>query len=283
VSPHLKSKEGVPELLIGLERVRELVETIILTGRVRNAEPVSLMLIASPESGKTSIVLSKNCETVIALSDVTGKGIQQLCLQKKEVSHFVINDLTCVTAKKHAVSQFTISMLMAMTEEGITAVQYPNAPLLEFKEGKRGVIVCTTLQSSQDGRTWWNKTGFSSRLLPFCYSHSDALMLLIKQSIDKGKFDRRWTQPEEKPNYMVPKNAVDVQIEPATVRKVRELADYRAKQLDEQGYRRLHQYRSLAKAHALWRTTKRPVAKDVDYEFISWMDKYVSYSEAVPL
>ena len=41
--------------LIGMETLREYVETILLTGRVDGCRPVSTFLIAAPEQGKTSL------------------------------------------------------------------------------------------------------------------------------------------------------------------------------------------------------------------------------------
>ena len=84
-------------MLIGMQLIREVVETVILTGRLKEHEPVSLLLVASPESGKTSVVLEKECSGVIALTDVTGRGLQDLCKMKQEVSHMVINDLVSVS------------------------------------------------------------------------------------------------------------------------------------------------------------------------------------------
>lgn len=271
------------ESLIGVQLIRELVETIILTGRVKGIEPVSLMLIADPEHGKTSVVLSKDCEGVVVLSDVTGKGIQNLCQMKPEITHFVINDLTAVTAKKHNVSEFTMSMLMAMTEEGIRATAYPNG-VQQFDSGKRGVIVCATTQGATDGRTWWVKSGFASRLLPFCFTHSTQLTLKIKSAIDTGRFDGCWRRDEkQREQFPIPKATIEVGISNAMAEEIGRIADFRATQLGEKGYRRRHQYRGLARGHALLRSWKKPAVNDKDIDFLRRVDPYVNYAAPCPL
>jgi len=46
--------------VIGVNKLREFVQALVLTGRLKDAPPVSAMISAEPERGKTSIVVEKH-------------------------------------------------------------------------------------------------------------------------------------------------------------------------------------------------------------------------------
>ena len=263
-------------MLIGMSLVQEVVETILLTGAVKGAHPISLLLIADPEHGKTSVVLEKPSENVMVLTDVTGRGIQQLCQTMPQVTHFVINDMLAPGAKKQSVKQFTISMLCSMTEEGIRATAYPDG-VKRVENGRRGIIACIPADIVNDGRAWWNKSGFSSRMLPFAYGHSEQLTIKIKNHINGEKFEPSWDQ-KDKVAFNVPKAPIQVKLPAKEREQIRKLADHRSKVLGEKGYRRLKQYRVVAAAHAIRRGWKNPQVTQKDIEFLMQLDGFVSYT-----
>lgn len=264
--------------MIGTEFLRETVETVILTGKVRDVAPVSLLLIAAPESGKTSIVLEKQCEAIKAYADVTGRGLHSILKYNTHLTHIVINDLVATLSHRQSVNRYTISQLNSITEEGITAIATP-AGEENFECGKKGVIASLTLELAQDARRWWNKVGFSSRMLPFCYIYSDDLLLKIKAAIDEARGKHKDTPKNGNGEFRIPKEPVGVTYQEAIAKHVRQAADVRSQVLEEQGMRRLKQYHALIQAHALYRTRTKPAVNDDDLEFIYKLDKFVSYDK----
>lgn len=259
-----------------MQFIREVVETIILTGRLKEHSPVSLLLIASPESGKTSVVLEKECSGVVAVTDVTGRGLQELCKMKPEITHIVINDLVAVAAHKASVSRYTMSMINAMTEEGIQATAFPGS-FESYKSGKRGIIASIPTTMAKDGRAWWNKIGLSSRMLPLAFKHSENLNLRIKTIISNGKLPR-----PERPTpqtFIIPAANISVLIPPARAKEIQEIAEFISEKFKEEGYRRLKQMRALACAHALLRTWKNPQVLERDVDFLRKIRPYISYTQ----
>lgn len=262
--------------MIGTEFLRELIESVILTGKLSNGEPVSLLLIAAPESGKTSVVLDRPCKAVEAFADVTGRGIHKIIQDNRELTHIVINDLVATLSHKQSVNRYTISQLNAMTEEGISAIATPSG-IEKFSAGKRGVIASLTLELATDARHWWNKVGFTTRMLPFCYSYPADLIVQIKEAIDiEASFP---TNGKKKPHkaFTVPEKKIKVDYPEEMVREIRRIADVRSMLMKEQGMRRLKQYHHVAQGHALLRSRTNPTVSEEDVKFMKRMDRFVSY------
>ena len=262
--------------MIGIELVREVIESVILTGRVRGIYPASLLLIATPESGKTSVVLAKDCKNVKAFTDVTGNGILKIVKQMPDLTHIVINDMVAVLSHRGSVNKHTVSTLNAMTEEGVNCISTPGG-IEEFPEGKRGVIASLTTDLVADSRNWWNKIGFTTRMIPFCYKYPDDLVLKIKDSIDAHAATGRDKKEPRKETFGTPKDRKYVRYPPSVIEEVRRIADYRAMVIGETGLRRLKQYHALVQGHALLRSFTNPEVNNQDVEFLKQVDMFISY------
>lgn len=265
-------------MLIGVETVSEFVESVIYTGRLKEPHaPLSTLLIGSPETGKTTIVNNRRSKAIAIFSDVTGRGLIEACKLNNEITHFVLNDLVAIMSHRQTVNRYTQAVLNALTEEGIQALAMPGG-IETVADGKRGVIACITLDLCSDGRSWWNKIGFASRLLPFGFSHSAGLTLKIKALIDQGHAKTK--KEKSPPELKVPAMKIEVRLDDKYVKKIREMADMKAVELgDPTGYRRLKQFRALACGHALRRSTKRSAVGEPEIEFLTRILPYISYKK----
>lgn len=267
--------------MIGVELLRELIETVILTGRVQNVDPMSLLLIAAPESGKTSVVLERPCKVVEPFTDITGRGIHQVLAQNMNITHIVINDMVAVLSHRQSVNKYTISQLNAITEEGITKLALPSGVQSFNGNKKMGVIASLTLDLVKDSRNWWNKVGFASRMLPFCYYYPTDIIVKIKASIDEKHLMK--TKKKKAKEFTVPEKQIGVDYPKKILADVRWIADNRSNILCEQGMRRLNQYHSLVQAHAIWRQKTKVCVTTDDLEFLKAVDRYVTYDKPFAL
>lgn len=258
--------------LLGVELASEFVHTVVLTGAVEGCNPVSAMLIANPEHGKTSIVLEKSSEQVLPLTDVTGRGLKFLCQMKPEATHFVINDMGIVMAHSPKSREYFFGMLLAMTEEGIKTMASPDG-IETIKTGRKGIIACITSDQAQDNRMWWQRRGLARRLIPFHYALSESLIIKIKDGIMLGKH-RSFEEP--KPQY--PKVQVPVSLDRFLSEKVRELSDKKAPILGQIGIGLQIRYQTLVRAHALFRSWKNAKVTEEDVEFLRRIDGYVDWT-----
>jgi hypothetical protein len=267
-------------MLVGMELVEEFIESVILTGRLKSPHaPLSVLLISTPECGKTSVVSQRKVKSVIAVTDATGRGLLKICEQSPDVSHIVFNDLVAVMSHRQSVNKYTQAMINALTEEGLGTFATPDG-VSTIANGRRGIIACLTSELSQDGRAWWNKIGLSSRLLPFFFSHPGTLTLKIKDVIDNGE-----AKPAKKRGELkIPAHLVKVAIPDKYIKAIRKIADQKATELgDPTGYRRLKQFRALACGHALRRSRNKPTVGDPEIVFLNKIFPYVSYKQPTPL
>lgn len=263
--------------MIGVSMVREYIYSVLLTGRLLDESPLSTFLIASPEHGKTSIMLETPFANAVDVTDATGRGLQEILKYKSEISHIIMNDLTAIAAHGKNVRAYTIAMINAMTEEGIRSIAFPGK-VDTFQNGKRGLIGCVTPGLIKDGRNWWNKIGLTSRIMPFGYTYSGNLILEIKSSIDHE------VKSQSAQVLKVPQAPVKVTIPENETKLIRELSDHKAVELkDDTGIRRLKQFRRLAKGHALLRNWKDATVNKSDIDFLKKIYPYISYEKQCEL
>lgn len=260
--------------LVGVELLQEYVSTVVLTGKVKGHVPVSTMLIAQPERGKTSVALDKKCESAVPLTDVTGKGLQLVCAMSPKVTHIVVMDMAVVMSHSKKSAEYFFSMLLAMLEEGIRATATPSG-ISMIENGRRAIIGCVTSEQAKDNRRWWYSRGVARRMIPFHYEYPDNLVIEIKDRIDAGEASD-WGKPK---SFRIPDLHINVHIPEQISWDIRKLADNRAANLGQLGISLLKNYRTLAAAHAIHRGNWKNVrAAKEDVEFLERIDRYVSWS-----
>jgi hypothetical protein len=262
-------------MLLGMELIQEVVQSVLFTSQLTTDTPISLMLIAKPESGKTSIVLTESSEEAVICSDLTGGGITQELMNNNKVGHLIINDMVSVMAHKEVVNKRTFAIMNAMTEEGLYKIALPGTGYYDFKGKKVGVICCIPEEMVRDKRRWWNSSGFSSRFLPFAYKYSKSLIVHIKrENLETGAYERRnGHQKIENSTRKHEKHLVLISAEMA--HKIQIVADHVAKNMEEIGLRRGKQMRALARGHALLQ--KRKSVSQADIDFLNEASRYMEY------
>ena len=83
--------------LIDLQIPEYVVELVLKSGYIKNADPLSLIISAPVGSGKTEIINQyRNCQGVLYLSEATAYGIKSKYLEtikSGKIRHIIIGDL----------------------------------------------------------------------------------------------------------------------------------------------------------------------------------------------
>jgi len=292
------------EKLIGMAFPVEVVQTVLLTGHLADEKPVSLLIIASPESGKTTATRKANIsvssdrrgeELAVALTDTTGKGLLKIISEHPNASHVIFNDLSITAGHKSHVTKYLFGVISAMTEEGITRTADPEGVRPYGKEGTKGIIGCITPRLARDQRFTWNMSGLTTRMLPFFYCQGIDIQLKVRRYhaglLHKSDHSR------ETSSLVIPNEEMNVSVGKEYKEHILELARNVAQKLskegtsrnnpdyEELGYRRIIQFRSLAKANSLLTHPgdDEPRVHRVNVEFLRKLSRFISFRHAESL
>lgn len=264
--------------MIGTQLVEELVQSVALTHRIRGFDRASLLMLAAPESGKTTIATAANCLHVRRVAVMSGLSIVLEINNHKEIEFLLFNDLTSVRALSPSASNLLINMLNQLVQDERGEIAFAGKQRMRI-ERPAGIIGCITMKTFTDHRARWKEMGFISRMIPFAYEYGDELIAEIKDSIDSGHHHLKTRPLAKMPKTRQQQHAVAMTAE--RTRIVRRIADARAKQLGQLGIRLLKNYHVLIRAHAL--LMKRSEVTDDDVRFLRQVDSYVSITQCKPL
>jgi hypothetical protein len=259
--------------LIGTALLEDLVQTVAVSHLITGHDRIGLLLLAAPESGKTTIATAAESPHVKRIVAITARSIMQLC-EEKETEFLLFNDLAVVRALGKSTVALLINTLNQITQGESGEARFAGQHVYKL-ERQIGMIGCMPFAVFRDRRAHWRDMGFVSRMLPFSYSYDTELIVRIKDGVDAGtKF-----QPKRMPPKLPTPRTV--RMSPAAIRTVRALADAKATVLDQIGIRLLKHYHALVRAHAIRHGRSSVTATDLD--FLRAVDRYISITECRPL
>lgn len=178
----------VKESLIGTEQLSEILETVIFTAYLKNAIPISVILVGPSGAGKSKLVLQyQNSIGCHITTDVTSMGLQEIMARDKEgkINFIIIPDFNIVLSHRQSTLQLTIGNLLSMTSEG--SIRIDDGRLdKETKHGPIGVISAMTSEMYAGIGRKWVSLGFSRRFLPINYDYSLHTREAIQNHISLG-------------------------------------------------------------------------------------------------
>lgn len=252
--------------MIGTEKLELIIELTLWSGCLENERPLSLLIVAKPESGKSQLVLKYkvNNPGVIVISDCTAYGLQKAFLNEmkdKIIHHIIIPDLITPLSRQPATVATFIAFLNGLMEEGIIEV---HTFAQDFKVEGLNVGLVSTITPSilNDSRHRWTRMGFLSRMLPVAYRYSQETAQKVLDSITKREYShytpKQLHLPEEKHEVELPKKYAQAML-PFTKKFNARLND--AERL--YGFRHQKQLQVLLQAHALMCKRHRVTSEDV--------------------
>lgn len=208
--------------MIGVDSILKLLELIVFSGRIKGEQPVSALITAPVEAGKTELIMKfAPNEGCVALTDVTAYGIMRdygQAIINGKIRHLIIPDLIKPISRSKDTVHSLIAFLSSLIEEGVyrisTYAQKIGAPSqainLEAQPipVKCGLIATLAKDILEDGRHHWNRIGFMSRLLPISYAYQVSTQLEIHKFISRREYI------EDKPIQLhLPQEDVEVRLE----------------------------------------------------------------------
>ena len=187
--------------MIGIYTILGLLELVVLTGHLKGEQPVSPLVTAPPEAGKTSIVMKfVPNEGLVVLTDCTAFGIMRdyrEAITQGRVKHLVIPDLIKPMSRGKDTVHSLVAFLNALLEEGVMSIStYAERVGVQNQANaaqnqlplKCGLITTMAQGILLDGRHHWARMGFMSRMLPISYTYNASTQLDIHRSIANREY-----------------------------------------------------------------------------------------------
>lgn len=263
--------------MIGTSLAERLVQSVALSHLIKGHRRCSLLMLAAPESGKTTITSAANARHVERVAVISGRSVLKAVNGSEHTEFLLFNDLSAIRAMSAPAVNLLVTILNQLTQDERGIVSFAGKEVEEIKRPV-GIIGCIPYQTFTDHRARWKELGFISRMIPFAYRYDDELVAEIKDAIDGGVHANRVKTIKRMPKAS---RAVQVTMSDALTQEVRRMADAKAATLGQLGIRLLQNYHVVIRAHALLHG-RRTVAKD-DVAFLRAVNSYVSVSDCRPL
>lgn len=253
--------------LIHTEPLRKIVECALISPYIKNEKPLSLLIVAKAESGKTSTMkLYRENKGVVYVTDCTAYGIQRDILPKMtsgEIKTIMIPDLITPLSKSFKTRQTFIAFLNALIEEGV--VKITTYAMIWNRDVKANVVTAITDEALEDGRHEWAKMGFLSRFVIFCYSYNMSTVMQVLEHYSEHGLNNAQVKvklPRKEVNIELPKELAD-RLNPIAMKIGEEFQLY--------GFRAKINFRCLLKCLA-YRNGRRTVTEAEFKEFLELAD-----------
>lgn len=250
--------------LIKMRPLEKMIECTLISPYIKNENPISLLIVAKPESGKSTMMKEyRENKGIVYLTDCTAYGITRDILPKivsGEIKTIMIPDLITPLSKQTRTRQSFVAFLNNLIEEGVAKIVTYST--VWNKEAKANVITAITDQSLEDGRHNWAKMGFLSRFIVFTYSYNISTVIqILNRYSEQGLSlkNRKVKLPKSKQvNIKLPREIAD-KLDPIAMKIGEQFRLY--------GFRAKINFRSLLKCLA-YRNGRKEVTEAEYQEFV---------------
>lgn len=264
--------------MIGLNNIIELLKLVVFSGYVKGENPVSVLITAEPEAGKTEMVMkfSRN-KGILTLTDCTAYGIMseyEKDITSGTIKHLLIPDLVKPMSRQRDTVNSLIAFFNSLIEEGVYRINTYAEKIVASSHDRDGNIIpvkcglIATLARNilSDGRHHWTDMGFMSRMLPISYSYHAKTRMSIHNSIAAQEYHNNQAivldLPAENQVVSLPKLEGDKLI--AVTSTVNSLDDGRKNAFKTYGFRLQKQLQCLAMSNAIMEGRETVNSNDID-------------------
>jgi len=260
-------------MIIEAEPLKKMVQLTLQTAFLKPYVPVSLLLIAKPETGKTSVLTTSSYKKnfIFFTNEITAKMLNDIVLpqiERKEIRFIIIPDiLNCIEKQKSTRQQF-LNFIKTLIEEGVTSTWTYHKRYVAKEPLKCGLITAITTVDFMRVKRYLENIGLLSRFVPFSYDYAIEKVKKIFQHIEIEE------ENEDKLIMMV-QRAKEVKGNPDLFKEFELISTKLASQYSGYGFRAQVRLQQLAKANAL--LNKRTEVNREDIEEIVKLSNWINF------
>ena len=253
--------------MIKIEPLKKVIECALISPYVKDEKPISLLIVAKPESGKsTAMKQYRENKGIVYMTDCTAYGITRDILPKivsGEIKTIMIPDLITPLSKQTKTRQSFIAFLNNLIEEGVAKITTYST--VWNKDAKANVITAVTDEELIDARHSWAKMGFLSRFIVFSYSYNISTVTEVLESYSNHGLN------QEESKVKLPKTEIDIELSKDIADKLNPISTKVGEQFHLYGFRAKINFRSLLKCLA-YRNNRKTVTDEESKEFLELAD-----------
>lgn len=249
-----------------------MIECALISPYIKDEKPLSLLIVAKPESGKSSAMKQyRETQGVIYLTDCTAYGITRDVLPKivaGDVKTIMIPDLITPLSKQTKTRQSFVAFLNNLIEEGVAKITTYST--VWNKDANANIISAVTDDALRDARHGWAKMGFLSRFIIFSYSYTlSAVMEILNSYSIHGHALNTMT-------LNLPKTQVTIDLPHDIANQLNPIAMKIGEQFRLYGFRAKINFRCLLKCLA-YRNGKRHTVTDTDFQLLLKLADFMNF------
>lgn len=271
-----------------LESIEELLETALLTACVKNAIPISLILVSDSGVAKSKLLMRLKGEGIHHTDSFSSQGLFELTQadRKNEIKFLVAPDMNPTLSRKPTTVQSTISNLLSLTADGTCRIDDGRKEKIA-EHTPLGLISACTPQIYEKQAKKWFALGLRRRIVPIFYAYTQETQDKLMEMARNGKISAANFEPLKftftTPVLPVISDATGRMIEAKSLAFANNLGKLAFR--DDQKIKRWSiakvipispfvTLQALARAHAL--RSKRMQVNDEDMEFLA---RFLSFTD----
>lgn len=273
--------------IVGIQPLIDIVALTLQTAFVKDSidgyRPISLLLIAKPESGKTTTIHRfATLPFVYYTEEITVKVLVEKVLRKaenKEIRFILIPDLLNCVKKQTYTREPLIQTLKSLVDEGVKNIETFHKQFTYKTFVKCGLITAITRSEFYARQARYSlysdlkRYGFLSRMIPFSYEYPIDKIVKIFEYVMSGK-------TETNAKVIIPKirrfkTERFYEPNPELFSKLREISRGLASYMDAYGIRTQKNLQKLCYANAL--LNKRDYVSKEDVEKVLYLGRWMNF------
>jgi hypothetical protein len=262
------------KMLIDTDDLEYTIELVLLSGHIKNADPLSLIISSKVGAGKTEILKQYiGTRGFKFLTEATAYGIKSEFLeeiQSGKIRTIGIGDLLVPLSKQKKTRDDFTAFWNTIMEEGVESI-HTYAQHWEGNSSVKCGLVTTIAETDLLRKSRrWHEMGFLTRAIPLTYGYSTSTRYKIYEHIATSNDISE--MPKKK--IWLPNRPIEIRQNSSLNLKLIELAMKVEKWENVYGFRRLEQFQTLLMANAL--KNKRHEVMRQDFDRVMELSKYIN-------
>jgi len=263
--------------LIEAQPLTDIIKLTLQTAYISDVEkPVNLLIIAIPESGKTTAMAKFNIAGTYTTNNITQWVVVNKILpmiEREGLKHLIIPDFLNAIEKDYTTRKGFLNLTKTLIEEGITSLDQFNVRTSKIYNPpiQCGLITGITKNSffgfyDQKELRWkggvkydWASTGLLSRFVPFSYEYELTKIGRIFSAIEASE-----QGPNQKGKHVVVRTKRKVEGDSVLFQKLESISRLIGGETGSYGFRMQRNLQALARANAVLNDRSKVAQEDID-------------------